>query len=159
MTHLVVDFPAIAFERVGPLESPGAQYSMIREPASSSVVTAVIAWRSARGRLRPSDVPRSPRLALWSAAALLIAFVIVVVGALADPMEIVFGIPRSLLFALALPIGAAILTAVSLGFALVAWRRRYPRLPARLDHTVVALAAAALLAVLWYWNLLGYHLH
>ena len=123
-------------------------------------MTAVIAWpiRAWRARGR-RDVPRSPRLALWSAAALLIAFVVVVVGALADPMEIVFGIPRSLLFALALPIGAAILTAVSLGFALVAWRRRYWRLPARLYHTVVALAAAALLAVLWYWNLLGYHLH
>ncbi len=102
----------------------------------------------------PSRPP--PFVAVWSR---LIAFVIVVVGALADPMEIVFGIPRSLLFALALPIGAAILTAVSLGFALVAWRRRYWRLPARLYYTVVALAAAALLAVLWYWNLLGYHLH
>jgi hypothetical protein len=112
------------------------------------------AWR-ARGR---RAVPRSPRLALWLAAVLLMTFVIFVGATLADPIAIVFGIPRSILFALALPVAAAILTVVSLGFVVVAWRRRYWRLSARLYYTLVALSAVALLAVLWYWNLLGYHL-
>ncbi len=65
-----------------------------------------------------------------------------------NPGEIVFGVPQSLRVALALPLAAAVLTAVSLVFVLLAWRRRYWRWWGRIYYTVVALAAAVFLATL-----------
>jgi len=51
-----------------------------------------------------------------------------------------------------------VLTVVSLIFTWLSWRRGYWRFWGRLHYTLVALSAAAFLVVLWYWNLLGYHL-
>jgi CubicO group peptidase (beta-lactamase class C family) len=166
-THLVVDFPAIAFERLGPLETPVAHLS-IGGGSLFLLLTAIVAWpigawrgwRRRRAGAADGSVraPRSARLALWLAAVLLVAFVAVLVVALADPMEIVYGVPQLLRSGLALPIAAAVLTAVSLIFAWRAWRRRYWRLWGRFYYTLVTLSAVAFLAVLWYWNLLGWHL-
>ena len=168
-THLVADFPAIAFERLGPLETHEAQYS-IGGGSLFLLSTAIVAWpigawlaRRRRKAVRaaveqgfpPSPAvsparpaPRSARLTLWLAAVLLVAFVIALAVVLDNPGEIVFGVPQSLRVALALPLAAAVLTAVSLVFVLLAWRRRYWRWWGRIYYTVVALAAAVFLATL-----------
>jgi CubicO group peptidase (beta-lactamase class C family) len=205
-SHLVVDFPAIAFARVGRLETAVVQYSLIGSSLfllfTAIIALPILAWRGWRARAGlkacPSDVlveqggkstpvaqvakstplkqgvesapveqgfgparraaPRWARLALWLTAALLVAFVIMLAGAFANPMEIVFGVPGSLRAALALPLVAAPLALLSLAYAVLAWTRRYWRLAGRIYYTLVALSAAVLMAVLQYWRLLGYHL-
>jgi hypothetical protein len=105
-----------------------------------------------------SGAPGAARLVLWSAAVLLVAFVVTPAVVFVDPIELVFGIPRALRVALALPIAAAVLTAVSLAFAVRSWWRADWPLPGRIHYTLVTLSAAVLLGMLWYWKLLGYHL-
>jgi CubicO group peptidase (beta-lactamase class C family) len=194
VTHLAVDFPAIAFERVGPLESPGAQCWIggvsLFLLATAVFAWPVVAWREWRRRraglkagptaatatavesggrtpvergsgtaVGPGFGPaRSAHLALWLAAVLLAAFVIALAAVLSNPLEIVFGVPATLRVALALPIAAAVLTVASLAFAVMAWPRRCRNVAGRVHYTLVALSAVVLLTVLWYWNLLGYHL-
>jgi hypothetical protein len=167
VTHLALDFPAIALERLGLLETPRAQYLIIGG-SLFLLVTAAVAWPITgwilwRRRRRASAAssrsgPRWPRLVLWLAAVLLVGFVVVLAAALADPLEIVYGVPEILRSALALPIGAAVLTALSVLSAWLAWRRRYWHWWSRAYYTMVTLGAVVFLAVLWYWNLLGYRL-
>ena len=116
------------------------------------------AFAASPGVAATRPTPRAARVTLWLAAVLLVAFVIALAAALANPMEIAFGVPRVLRVVLALPIAAAVLTAVSLVLAVRAWRRPFWRWWGRVYYAAVALAAAAFVALLRSWNLLGWHL-
>jgi CubicO group peptidase (beta-lactamase class C family) len=159
VTHLVVDFPAIAFERLGTLETPGFQ-SALMGGSLLVLFLATLAWPAGAWRRRhtriPGDPPRWGRLALWLAGAALLIFSALLAAAVSDPMEIAFGVPPLLRAALALPILAAGLTLLSLVFLVRTWVRRYWSLAGRIFYTLVAAFAVAFLAALSYWNLLGY---
>ena len=49
------------------------------------------------------------------------------------------------------------LSAALLAFDVLAWKRSWWTLSARLLHSVYTLAALAFVAYLNYWNLLGFH--
>jgi hypothetical protein len=83
-----------------------------------------------------------------------LAFLAGMVAVVARGRELLFGptpLARSLLL---LPPLSAVLTALTLGLAALAWRRAYWHLPGRLHYTLVALSGVAFLASLAYWNLL-----
>jgi hypothetical protein len=161
VTHMVADFPAITFERLGTFETPGFLVSVLAVSVgllvAAFVAWPVSAWRARRNR-PPTAPPRAARLVLWLSAALLLAFGVGMLLALDDPMEAVFGVSTALKVVLALPLAAAPLAAVAFGFAVIAWRKRYWRLGGRIFYSLVLAAAVALLAWLDYFNLLGYHL-
>jgi hypothetical protein len=161
-THLVADFPAIAFERLGIFDSPALHYSLF---AATTVVLLVAliawpvgAWRHRRQRGDDSP-PRWGRFVMCCAAWLLLAFLTSLALVFLDPMEIAFGVPRSLKVALAFPLAAAAFTLVSIVFAVRAWAKRYWRFWNRFAYTLVVLTSVVLLVVLNYWRLFGYHLH
>jgi CubicO group peptidase (beta-lactamase class C family) len=161
VTHVVTDFPAVAFERVGILEWPTVHYALFAGTAavllSALIVWPVGAWRH-RQRWGDDSPPRWGRLVMWFAALLLLGCLASLALVLRDPTAIVFGLPRSLQFALAFPLAAAALTLVSIVFAIRAWTKRYWRVRNRIAYTLVVLASVVLLVVLNYWRLLGYHL-
>ncbi len=159
VTHLVADFPAIAFERLGPWETPGRHIAAIAVSlfllVFAIVALPVVAWRGRHDR-PPNAPPRWGRLVLWLDAVLLVGFVVALAAVLVDPQEIAFGVPASLKVALALPIAAALCTAAAIVFLVQAWIRPYWRAGARLYYALVVAAAVVFLIVLNYWNLLGW---
>lgn len=161
VTDVITDFPAMPFERVSGLESPGFLFPVLAVALglllSAVVSSPVLAWRSRRHRTAATP-PRAARLSLWLASALLLTFVVGLLIAVGDPYEVMFGVSTSLKALLALPLIAAVLTAAALVFVVYAWRRSYWRVSARIYYTLVATAALGLLALLNHFNLLGYHL-
>jgi CubicO group peptidase (beta-lactamase class C family) len=160
VSHLVVGFPAVAFERLGVMETPlfhgVALAASLVLLASALVAWPIMAWRGRRHRT-PETPSRWARLLVWMTALLLIAFFLTLLGALRDPLEIAFGVPNAIRVALALPLVAVVLTVVALAFVALAWTRRYWGLAGRIYYSMVAASAVVCLAVLFYWNLLGYH--
>jgi hypothetical protein len=98
-----------------------------------------------------------PVLAVGS--ALLLLFVIGLGTVLdTDIQTLAAQLPASLDGVLLLPIAAIPIVACALYFTVKLWVNRAWTLGARLHYTLAALAAVAFLAVLNYWNLLGYRL-
>jgi hypothetical protein len=89
-------------------------------------------------------------------SALFILFLVLSSVAQDDPLEIVFRVPPLLARALVLPVLAALLSPALGVFVVLAWKRGYWRIGARLHYTLVALAAGVFLWMLNYWNLLGF---
>ena len=58
--------------------------------------------------------------------------------------------------ALVLPLLGTALAAATVAFGVLAWRRRFWSLPARLHYTAMALATAAFSWFVATWNLLGF---
>jgi CubicO group peptidase (beta-lactamase class C family) len=158
---VVTDFPAMPLERVSSWQSPDVLFPGLAVALSvllSAVASwPVIAWRRRRSRTASSP-PRTARLSLWFAAALLLMFVVGLLIAVDDPYEVVFGVSPLLKALLALPLIAAALCAVSLVFVVQAWRKRYWGASGRFYYTLVTAVAVAVLALLNFFNLLGYHL-
>ncbi len=158
VTHLVADFPAIAFERVGTAERPrvllAAMCVSFLLLLSAVVALPITAWR--RHRQEMASVPRWGRLVVWIAAALLVTFVVALMVTLAEPGELAFQVPTALKVALALPVAAVVFTAIAFVFLVRAWLQRYWGIGGRLYYTLVVAAAAVLLVVLDYWNALGW---
>ena len=161
ITHLFVDsFPPIAFARLPASGTPAFHFAW----AGTCLVlllSAVSFWplRAVRTRLGVAPPSRAARLARalgWTASLLLVSFMVGLVAVLTDPVEIAFGVPPALRALLVLPLVASALAVPVAGLALLAWRRRWWSLAARLHYTAVAAALVALLAWLDRWNLLGF---
>jgi CubicO group peptidase (beta-lactamase class C family) len=165
ITHLFVGSgPVVAFERVGWHESTIPQVAAI---GLSLLVflSAAVGWSTVGLWRRYKGLPtrdERPRIARWTAglaSALFLGFV-AGVGALAltDPMGLLTGPPTAFVALLALPVLAAVATLGALAMAVLAWRDGYWGLLGRVHYTLVALTALVFLAVLRYWNLLGFNL-
>jgi len=160
VSHLLVGFPAIAYERVGFFERPNVHYAAggvsLALLLSAAIAWPIVAWRG-RKRPRLAGPPRSAKLVAWLASAALLAFAVGLSAALDNPQEIAFGVPGSVKVLLALPIVAALLTTVGLVYIVQAWKKAYWTVAGRIYFTLVVAGAAVFLALLNYWRLLGYH--
>jgi energy-converting hydrogenase Eha subunit E len=93
------------------------------------------------------------------AALLVLGFVAAIAGMATDPIKYILGNEfGTLKAALALPVLAALLTAVGAGIAVRQWRAGAGSVAVRVRH---ALAVTVMLAFCWSlysWNLLGWRL-
>ncbi|MDL5362884.1 serine hydrolase [Halalkalicoccus sp. NIPERK01] len=165
ITHLFLgSVPVFAFERLEWYETTTTQAAAIGLSAlvflSAAVGWSTLGlWRRARGR--PPGEER-PRIARWSAGLASALFLGFLAGfgwfLLTDPTRLILGTPTALLALLVLPVLAGVATLGTLAFCALAWRDRYWGVPSRLHYTLVALSSLLFLAVLRYWNLLGFAL-
>ncbi len=125
-------------------------------------LSALIAWPVSwlLRRRKKAATSRDQVIAKWVAAVacvlnigFVIGFMLLLTMAYND---LAYGVPLALLVVLTIPILAALLTIGAIGFAALAWYRRYWSLPGRIHYTIVAIALAAFLWFLNFWNLLGY---
>jgi hypothetical protein len=159
VSHMLVGFPAVAFERLPFLERPTVHY-VAGGVSLALFVSAVFAWPIVAWRRRKlpraDRPPRTPRLGAWFMSATLVVFVVGMAVVLSDPLEIAFGITASLKALLALPVVAAALTLVGLFNVIRAWSGAWWTIAGRVYFTLVVAAAVVFLVVLNHWNLFGY---
>ncbi|MDD3136995.1 MAG: serine hydrolase [Methanoregula sp.] len=102
------------------------------------------------------QVPKYAHAARWIAgfaAIILLVFVVVLLPAvMSDPVlvhtyQVDPTVPVLLTALLTLPVIAAILTVVTVAFAILAWKARYWTLPHRVHYTIITLA---LILILWW---------
>jgi CubicO group peptidase (beta-lactamase class C family) len=81
---------------------------------------------------------------------------VVLVDAIRNQDEIVFGMTPAIKAALALTPACAVLAALAVLGCLIAWIRGYWRFSGRVHYTLVALAGVGFTWFLYYWNLLSF---
>ncbi|ADJ13573.1 serine hydrolase domain-containing protein [Halalkalicoccus jeotgali] len=165
ITHLFLgSVPVMAFERLAWYEATTAQLAVV---GLSLLVflSAVVGWSALglwhRMRDRPPG-PERPRIARWTAGLASALFVGFAVGlgtlVAVDPNAILFEAPPALLGLLALPVLGVVATLGTLACCVLAWHDGDWGVLSRLHYTLVALTCVVFLAVLRYWNLLGFRL-
>jgi CubicO group peptidase (beta-lactamase class C family) len=160
ISHLFLDIPVISFVRLAWYQAPGFHAALLALFAFVSL-TALIGWpltylvRRYRGRRALSSTPAqlAARLLGWALAAAGLTFIVLFAVSLANPFEIVFGIPPLLQGALYLAPVILALGVFVLGLAVIAWGRRFWRLAGRVHYTLLASAGLAFVWQLFYWNL------
>jgi hypothetical protein len=154
VTHLFEgNFPAAGYTRLPWYGAPEVHYALLAVCVPIFLLTP-IAW-AIRALRHPAP---GARLARWTAGSMCLANLLFLAGMLmviARGRELLFGITPFARAVLVLPILSAVLTVSTLVLALIALHRRYWRHPGRLHYLLVALAGAAFLGSLHYWNLLG----
>jgi CubicO group peptidase (beta-lactamase class C family) len=160
VSHLVVDFPAIAFERLEAWHTPAVHFSLTGGSLLillSAIIAWPIGWWRGRKQSRAGEAPpRWGRIALWCAAVLLVGFVVSLAVLLADPESIVFGVPMALKVALTMPLVAAGLILVAAAWVVRGSLRRQVHTWSRIYYLLVTAAAMVFLVMLNYWRLFGY---
>ena len=101
-------------------------------------------------------MPLLTKSAGWLGSVLFLTFAAMLAMLTSDPIQIVFGAAPLLPVALTLPLLATPVVAAAIYLCAKSWRRRRGSFTARLAYTLLAIAFAATLWQLWYWNLLGY---
>jgi CubicO group peptidase (beta-lactamase class C family) len=156
-THLFEgNFPAAGYTRLSWYGAPEIHYVLLAVCVPIFLLTP-IAWAIRAVRL-PATGTRLAGLARWTAGAMCLANLLVLAGMLAviaRGRELLFGITPFARAVLVLPLLSTVLTVSTLVLALITLRRCYWGLAGRLHYLLVALAGAAFLGSLHYWNLLG----
>jgi CubicO group peptidase (beta-lactamase class C family) len=157
VTHLFEgNFPAAAYTRLPWHCAPEIHYALLAVCVPIFLLTP-IAW-AIRAVHHPAPGVRLAGLARWAAGAMCLANLLFLAGMLAviaRGRELLFGITPFARAVLVLPVLAAVLTVSTLILALIALRQGYWGLAGRLHYLLVALAGAAFLGSLHFWNLLG----
>jgi len=153
--------PTMAFVKLEWYEAPMFHFILLGV-SMVFFLSALIAWPAIalRNRLKKFEVSalrtRQARWVAWGMNALYVLFLAGMVIIISDIYSIFYGVPPLLPFVLVLPLVAAVLTIVALGFTVLAWRKRYWGVVGRVHYTLVTLASLAFIWFLNYWNLLGF---
>ena len=126
---------------------------------SAWIAWPVAAWlRRRRGQPPWPRANRIVRTIGLAASGLHIAFAVALGTFLlaGDPQAIGYGPPPALVAILVIPLVDALATAACIIGAVLTWIRTYWSLAGRIHYTAVTCAAVVYLALLWYWNLLGF---
>ena len=157
VTHVTTPLAFIAAYKLSWYETPNFHYFVLGFGALCFVVAIVSAarhWKKDRGA--PGGARRARRLAA-SLGAVQLAFLAAAAASFASGIdELIFGFPWVFRVSLVLPVIAIPLTLGVLAFAASAWARRYWSVYGRIQYTVVAVAGAAYLWSLNFWNLVGF---
>ena len=128
-------------------------------------LSALVGWPVnhwiARRRDRTATTTRPAVLARWlagTAAALNLVFLIALLAVIlhlgrVNPTLLLFGLPPVAGLLFILPPLAAVLAILTVGFAWLAWRKRYWSLAGRIHYSLVVLAALGFVGFLHYWGL------
>ena len=96
------------------------------------------------------------RIVAWLASLALLAGFAMLLGALKDPSDIVFGVSSNVRTGLGLWVAGTVLSLILAAYTVLAWRRSWWRLAGRVCLTLVCAAAIGTVAWLQHWNLLGW---
>jgi len=162
ITHAFISsFPYFAMIKMAWHETPGFHYSLL--VITMILFLSTLTWPLAvlfrvvcRRKKAEKKGPRSARWLVGVMGALYLIFVLGLLQAIRDPMELMFGVPSALKVFLAFPIISAVLTIGALIYAVLAWKRKYWTGCARLHFTLIVLASLVFIWFLNYWNLFGY---
>lgn len=164
ITHLFLgDLPVIAFERVGVLDLLPLQLGLTIVTMIMFVAT-IIFWPMAAFARRHyyislpegARVPRPARSIAWVASICFVVFAIGLFAVLADPNQVVFGVPAVLRVLAAFGVAGAALAAGALVSTSWLWWRRRGSVWGRLGYSSVTLACLVATWQLYHWNLLGF---
>ena len=153
--------PTMAFVKLEWYEAPMFHFILLGV-SMVFFLSALIAWPviALYNRLKKFEVgtlrTRQARWVAWGMSALYVLFLVGMVIILSDIYSIFYSVPPLLPFVLVLPLVAAVLTIGSLGFTVLAWRKRYWGVAGRVHYTLVTLASLGFMWFLNYWNLLGF---
>lgn len=104
-----------------------------------------------------SKLPLSGKLIAWTNYFLFFLFVLIFVLSLSDPLEIVYGVPGSIKFALILPFVMIITTLLMFVFVVRNITNHRYSFMSRFIYLVLSLISVVALWQLNYWNLLGFN--
>ena len=124
----------------------------------SAIFTWPVGWLLGRRRQRARDplLARVARFCAWGLSFLNVVFLVAVVTYFLGLADAPYGVSAGLKAALALPIITTIVAVAVVVLAVVAWVKGFWRVPGRVHYALVAVAAAAFVLWLNYWNLLGF---
>src|SRR5215218_6431855 len=163
ITHMFTDFtPMFAFEKLNWYETPAFNVALALGCVLIflSMIPAVLI-RFIRNR-RPSDdqkpTPRGARAAYWIIVGICVLNLLFVIGTVlwGNQPNILAGTSMIYKIVLGLGVLSAALTVGSLVYSVLAWKRSYWGIAARVHYTLVTVAAVAFVWFLNYWNLLGW---
>jgi CubicO group peptidase (beta-lactamase class C family) len=170
ITYLTGDAdPTIPYEKVTPYEAPRLQVGLLMGSLAVLLLTTVVwpvgALISRRYRKRygvPAEdktsakVARRARVLAWAVSALILLFVIGMVVVFSNAGVTLANVSPYLVAVLTLPLLVTVGTVGVLVFAALSWKRRYWGLFRRLHYSLVALSMVVFIALLGYYNLLGF---
>ena len=106
-----------------------------------------------------SPMARVARTLVWIIGLLNLGFVAgaTVTFAVVGPYGLGHGVPTPIKWLLVIPLVAATLSVALIPLNILAWKRSWWTLSARVLHSLYTVAAIAFIACLNYWNLLGFH--
>jgi CubicO group peptidase (beta-lactamase class C family) len=170
ITYLTGDAdPTIPYEKVTPYEAPRLQVGLLMGSLAVLLLTTVVwpvgALISRRYRKRygvPAEdktsakVARRARVLAWAVSALILLFVIGMVVVFSNAGVTLANVSPYLVAVLTLPLLVTVGTVGVLVFAALSWKRRYWGHFGRLHYSLVALSMVVFIALLGYYNLLGF---
>lgn len=160
VTHLfLAGLPFIPLDRLGPLDNPNLHALVLSLMMIGALFTLYSGIRHPARTFGSGSTATRASLTLFLTNALMLAFVTGFATIMAMGLDtLIFGYPPALTQALALPVVGAVLTLLALYFVIAIWRERTWTGWRRVKYTANVLLMITFLAVLNYWNLLGWHL-
>ena len=163
ITHMFTDLtPMFAFAKLNWYETPAFNIALALGCVLIFLsMIPVVLIRFIRNR-RPSGdrkpAPRGARVAYWIIVGICILNLLFVIGTVlwGNQPNVLLG--TSMIYKIVLGVGVlgAVLTVGSLVYSVLAWKKSYWGIAARVHYTLVTLAAVAFVWFLNYWNLLGW---
>lgn len=162
ITHAFADsVPVIALGKMAWYEAPPFHYGLLGGSLFlflTTIIAAPVAFFVNRRRddIRPQPfAARMGRWVLGIAALLGILLSIALPVILSDLAAVMTGNVPLLDMLLTVPLVIAILTGISIPFAILGWCKRYWTRWGRVHYTLVTVAALAFTWALYFWNMLG----
>jgi CubicO group peptidase (beta-lactamase class C family) len=162
VTHMFTDVtPMFAFEKLNWYQTRGFNMALAAGCVLAFLsMIAVAAIRFVRNRrqsgYRKAD-PRGTRAAYSIIVGISVLNLLFVIGTVlwGNPVPL-FGVSTIYRIVLGLGVVSAVLTVGALIYGLLAWKRSYWGIAARVHYTLVTVAAVAFVWFLNYWNFLGW---
>ncbi|MBX6365731.1 MAG: beta-lactamase family protein [Gemmatimonadetes bacterium] len=154
--------PMMGMERVAWYQAPALHHVLIGIALLLLLTVPFVllgSWLLHRRFRELAPLSGGERLARWTAFAvtvLVVAFLVGLGSLISGETALLKGDVPGLGIVFALPVLAAVLTIALLAFTALAWRGGWWGRWGRIHYTAVTLASVVLLAVLAYWNLLGW---
>ncbi len=161
ITHFVpAELGILAFERNGVLDLPILHLAAFAGTLLVCIFSLLcwplakfLRWKHDVITSRGDLIPWPVRAIGWVACAITLGFVVALIASLGDPMDVVFGLPKSFPVLLSLPLVIAAFALLMVGLSALVWTRGQGSIFARLAYTLVTLMLCVFVFQTIYWNL------
>jgi hypothetical protein len=148
----------MALERNGPLDAPEIHYAALAATWVTCLialvcwpVSAIVRWK--HNLTRPNLIPVWARTLGWVACASVPAFLIAFAIGVGDPMNIAFGLSRSLAIVLWIPVLIALLAIAMVLASIRVWTTARGSVWARIGYSLVTVALLVFTFQMYTWNM------
>jgi CubicO group peptidase (beta-lactamase class C family) len=155
-------YPIFAFDRLSVIETPGFHAMVFSLTLLIMIITLIywpLAYMVRRGyrEERPTKLPLAAKFLAWFNIFFYILFFILIGIGFANPVDLVYGVPKVVEVALAVPILNIVLLLL-MGFMMAwIWRENYSKRWNRVYYFILVLTFTVAIWQLNYWNLLGWN--